>query len=856
MAFMNKPLLTGASIAILVSLAACSGKDKAEPAKEKVQVPAAVEQPKPVPDEKLTEEVKLAHTDVTGVIHPATWPQGKSGLSRDPAIETQITSLLASMTLEQKVGQTIQADIGSVTPEDVRQYRLGTILNGGSSGPYGDDRALPSEWVKLADEFWVASMDPEGVETPIPVFWGIDAVHGHSNVIGATIFPHNIGLGAANDPVLIEKIGAATAKEVAVTGLDWTFAPTLAVARDDRWGRTYESYSESPEIVARYGGAMVRGIQGKAGTEGFLGADRVVATAKHFIADGGTSGGKDQGDALISETELRTIHAAGYFTAIDAGVQSVMASFSSWHGVKMHGNRALLNDVLFDRLGFDGFVVGDWNAHGKIPGCTNEDCPDVLKAGVDVYMAPDSWKPLYASTLAAAKSGEISMQRLDEAVARILRVKIRAGAFKRGRPSARQFAGKTEFLGSPEHQAIAREAVRKSLVLLKNHNNVLPLSGAANILVIGAGADSMSTQTGGWTISWQGLDTTHEDFPKGQTILEGITELVSKAGGKTEFSKDGTYKTKPDVVIAVYGELPYAEFKGDLADLAFKSEDDHLAQLRAMKAANVPVVSVFLSGRPLWVNAELNASDAFVAAWLPGTEGGGIADVLFEKSVQGATHEFTGKLSFSWPRSADQTSLNVGDAEYDPLFAYGYGLSKTDTVAVSNLDESIANAGPAIGKYVFKAGHNQAPWALNTQNVSRVNFDRFAQEDAARFSWQDDGMISFDGEAADMNNLVQPDAGLILSVKVETAPIGPVFLSAENASGPLAKIEIGDQLRALPVGEWQKITVALRCLSTKPVDWTSISAPVVISANAPLVLGISDITIDGVSEEDQKCAGE
>ncbi|MEE9346944.1 MAG: glycoside hydrolase family 3 protein, partial [Robiginitomaculum sp.] len=401
-------------------------------------------------------------------IHPALWPEGKSGVVRDAAIEARIVVLLSEMTIEQKVGQLVQADIGSVTPDDIKKYRLGSILNGGSSGPYGDDRAAPSEWVRLADEFWEASMS-EGVGTPIPIMWGIDAVHGHSNVVGATIFPHNIGLGAANDPALIERIGAATAKEVAATGIDWTFAPTLAVVRDDRWGRTYESYSEDPKIVKAYAGAMVRGIQGKPGSKEFLDGNHVIATAKHFLADGGTKGGKDQGDAIISELELRDIHAQGYLSAIDAGAQTAMASFSSWRGQKMHGNRALLNDVLFGRLGFDGLVVGDWNGHGKLDGCVNDDCPAAFKAGVDIYMAPDSWKGIYETALAAVKSGDISGARLDEGVARILRVKLQAGLFEKGKPSTRPLAGHAEIMGSDAHRAIAREAVRESLVLLKNN---------------------------------------------------------------------------------------------------------------------------------------------------------------------------------------------------------------------------------------------------------------------------------------------------------------------------------------------------------------------------------------------------
>ncbi|MEE9346830.1 MAG: glycoside hydrolase family 3 N-terminal domain-containing protein [Robiginitomaculum sp.] len=783
-------------------------------------------------------------------IHPQMWAKGASGVKRDAAIETRIIDLLSKMTTEQKVGQTVQADIGSVSPADVAKYRLGSILNGGSSGPYGDDRAAPDMWIKLADEFYEASMS-EGVSTPIPIMWGIDAVHGHSNVVGATIFPHNIGLGAANDVDLIERIGAATAKEVAVTGIDWTFAPTLAVARDDRWGRGYESYSEDPEIVARYGGAMVTGLQGKAGTDDFLSGERVLATAKHFVGDGGTFGGKDQGDALINEAGLRDIHAAGYRTAIDAGAQTVMASFSSWHGQKMHGNRALLQDVLFDRLGFDGLVVGDWNAQGKLDGCTNDNCPAAFNAGVDIYMAPDSWRGIYDTTLAAVNAGEISMQRLDEGVARILRVKLQAGLLDKGKPSSRPLAGHAEILGSDAHRAIAREAVRKSLVLLKNNGGVLPIANDANILVVGAGANSISQQTGGWTISWQGTDTTHADFPKAQTLLEGF----KAAGSHVTYSEDGTYKAKPDVAIVVYGEKPYAEFKGDLKDVDFKAEDEsHLAQLRAFKAAGIPTVSVFLTGRPLWVNPELNASDAFVAAWLPGTEAGGVADVMMANAADGKTYDFGGKLSFSWPKRSDQAVLNVGDADYDPLFAYGFGLDKSDTSSLGKLGEKLSIAGTQVGNKVFVKGRPVFPWALNAQNMQMANFDRFAQEDAIMLGWKDNGELAFAGASSDMSFLAQPDAGYVLSVRLDAAPSVPVLLSAEGDNGVLGRVDISDKLRGLTIGEWGTISIPLKCISSDPMKWTAVSAPIVIKSGAGLKLGISEIVIKGLPEPEQVCS--
>ncbi len=616
-------------------------------------------------------------------IDPQNWPKLASGVEPDAALDARADDLLSRMTVEEKVGQIIQADIASVSPADVRQYHLGSILNGGDSGPYRNDRALPPAWLKAADEFYAASMDVPSGHVAIPVIWGSDCVHGNSNIVGATIFPHNIGLGAARDPELIRQIGEITAIETRVVGQDWTFSPTLAVARDARWGRSYESYAEDPAIVRAYAYEMIRGMQGDPVAPDFLRGGHILATAKHYLGDGGTDQGRDQGDTLASEQELRDIHSAGYQSAIQAGVQTVMVSFSSWHGQKMSANRALLNDVLIDRLGFNGFVVSDWNAHGQLPGCTNTDCPAALLAGIDMYMAPDSWRRLYGNTLAEVRSGQIPMARLNEAVGRILRVKLRAGIFVSGKPSSRAYAGKWDELGSPAHRAVARQAVRELLVLLKNEHGILPLRPQLHVLVAGDGADNMSKQAGGWTISWQGDGNARADFPNAQTIYEGIAEQVNAAGGTATLSVDGSFAQKPDVAIVVFGEDPYAESAGDRPNLAFEPGNARALQLiRRLKDAGIPVVSVFLSGRPLYVTREINASDAFVAAWLPGSEGGGVADVLFRKADGMPRYDFRGRLSFSWPRAPDQAPLHVPrpDASlaerqaYNPLFPYGYGL--------------------------------------------------------------------------------------------------------------------------------------------------------------------------------------
>jgi beta-glucosidase len=414
-------------------------------------------------DKKAPDAAAPAATATASPWPEVTWP-----LAEDAAIEKRIDELMAKMTVEEKVGQIVQGDIASLTPDDVRKYRLGSVLAGGNSDPGGKYDATPAQWLALADAFYEASMDTSKGGQAIPIVFGIDAIHGQSNIVGATLFPHNIGLGATRNPDLMQQIGHVTAVETRTTGMEWAFAPTVAVPQDDRWGRTYEGYSESPDVVASFAGRMVEGLQGKPGAPDFLDGSHVMVSVKHFLGDGGTTGGKDQGDTKIDEAELARIHGAGYPPSIAAGAQTVMASFNSVNGEKMHGNRHLLTDVLKGRMNFGGFVVGDWNGHGQVKGCTNENCPATIAAGLDMAMASDSWRGFYESALAAVKAGTLPMERLDDAVRRILRVKFRLGLFEAGKPSQRPLGGKFELLGSPEHRAVARQAVRESLVLLQN----------------------------------------------------------------------------------------------------------------------------------------------------------------------------------------------------------------------------------------------------------------------------------------------------------------------------------------------------------------------------------------------------
>ena len=628
---------------------------------------------------------------VTISVFSSTWESITSAVTEN--VDTAVASILASMTTAEKVGQMVQAEISGITPDEVRQWNLGSVLNGGGSWPNGKNSSI-ADWVSLADDLYEASTDTSDGGVGIPVIWGTDAVHGHNNVIGATIFPHNIGLGAANNPELMREIGEITALEVAATGIDWVFAPTLAVVRNDTWGRTYEGYSEDPEIVRAYAGEIVKGLQG-VGSNRF-GSDKVVATAKHFVGDGGTQGGVDQGNTVVTESELRNIHAQGYISALGAGAQTVMASYNSWNGSKLHGNQYLLTNVLKQQMGFDGYVIGDWNGHGQVPGCSDSQCAQAIMAGVDMIMVPYAWRSFIQNTITQVNNGTIPMSRIDDAVTRILRVKLRAGFANSIKPSNREHANNTSLIGAPAHRAVARQAVRESLVLLKNSDGILPLQRNSNVLVAGSGANDIGKQSGGWTVTWQGTGNSNSDFPGGTTIYQGIQSVVNSAGGTTRLSTSGNWSgTKPDVAIVVFGESPYAEGQGDLSNIEYQNGiKSDLAMLESLRSQDIPVISIFITGRPLWVNKELNASDAFVAAWLPGSEGAGIADVIFKNASGDINYDFKGKLSFSWPKYTSQIIINRNDEDYDPLFPYGFGLTYQDTDTLGDdLDTSNSSSG-------------------------------------------------------------------------------------------------------------------------------------------------------------------
>lgn len=763
---------------------------------------------------------------------PTLWPAARSPEAiTDAATERAIDALIARMTVEQKVGQVIQADISTITPADLARYPLGSILAGGNSGPYGNERASAADWHKLVREFRAASSVPAANGVAIPILFGVDAVHGHNNVPGATLFPHNIGLGATRDLDLIRRIGAVTAAEIAGTGIEWTFAPTLAVPQDPRWGRTYEGYSSDPALVAEFTHEMVIGLQGDLVQGRPLATNKVAATAKHFLADGGTERGQDQGDARISEEELIRIHAAGYPVAVDAGALTVMASFSSWNGVKHHGNASLLTDVLKGRMGFAGLVVGDWNGHGQVAGCEATNCPQALNAGLDLYMAPDSWKGLYDNLLAQVRAGEITPGRLDDAVRRNLRVKFKLGLMD-GQPDDR---GNHALVGAPEHLAVAREAVAKSLVLLKNEGSALPIRPGARVLVTGPGADNMAMQSGGWTVSWQGNDVTKADFPNGQTIWEGLRDAVAEAGGTTVLDTDGMRTVPADVAVVVFGEEPYAEFQGDRPHLDFTGEG--IATIQRLKAAGIPVVALFLSGRPMFVGPEMTAADAFVAGWLPGSQGAGVADVLVARRDGRTARDFTGKLSFAWPAGCEPDAPT--------LFPFGFGgtyaAPPTVGAQAANCALSEADGSGAFTVYTRGLQPGIGAFAGDTGLVNltgsgpglRVTaFDVAAQEDARRIVWSGPAALQMRWPA----RAFAPQAALSVRYQLDAAPTAPLRLRGLG-TGQGTTIDLQPTLARGAGKGWQTMEVPLACL--KMADLAGIE----LASDAQLTIGVTSIAI-------------
>lgn len=830
---------------------------------------SSVEQPKKI----LTTNNDLAvNLDSTTI----AISEGNSGTkSTEPLL---VEKLLGKMTLQEKVGQMIQAEIKWASPEDVKQYHLGSVLNGGGSHPNSNKYASLHDWRQLARSYFEHSIADEDTRAAVPILWGTDAVHGHNNVHGAVIFPHNIGLGAANNPALTRAIFAATAKDVQASGIKWAFSPTVAVARDDRWGRTYESFSEDPRHVSIHAREAVLGLQGTT-PEALSQPETVIATAKHFIGDGGTHNGIDQGDTLGDEQSLLDIHGQSFVAAIDANAQTVMASFNSWNGEKIHGHKYALNTLLKEKLGFDGFVIGDWNGHAQVPGCSRHSCAQAINAGIDMLMAPEDWKLLIKNTVAQVESGEIAMARIDDAVARILAVKYRAGLFAENSFGSSTVADITQADSSTlqTNRALARQAVRESLVLLKNNNNTLPLNSGQRILVLGDAANSIAQQTGGWTLSWQGNDNSNADFPNGSTMLDGITDAVTAAGGSVAYFKDtselntATLAQDFDAVIYAFGEQPYAEGVGDMGEVLLPNKAyNDLAMLQTIAEQDIPLTTVLLSGRPLSSNAFINASDAFVVAWLPGSEGAGVADVLLTSASGEIQYDFSGKLAFSWPESSTQVDINnYPNYNETPLFEFGYGLSYSDNQQLAALTEHdkpktstmvITERMPIFSKKVH------SPWSLyvgdednwsvmiqgnqgsttNERTVVISASDNTTQEDARKLRWLTDnyGQVYFsNNQAVDISKLAESNGALHFNVRVETPPAQEVMLRMDCHYPCSGGVDLTKVLQTMPSNQWQSVSVNLNCFAQSGAELSQINTPFLIGTAGELSLEVSHIVI-------------
>jgi len=609
----------------------------------------------------------------------------------DLSVEERVADLLGRMSLAEKIGQMTLVEKGSIDPAAVARYAIGGVLSGGGGYPAGNNTI--EGWVEMVSAYQDAALS-----TPlaIPVIYGVDAVHGHAALAGAVVFPHNIGLGATHNPQLVTEIARITAQEMVATGIYWNYAPVLAVPQDIRWGRTYEGYSENTALVTELSTAALVGLQGDKLSD----PTSVLGTPKHFVGDGGTAFGTsplpegllDRGVTDVDEATLRAVHLAPYVSAIQNGARSIMVSFSSWGGKRMHGQAYLLQDVLRGELGFDGFIVSDWEAVKDVAPDYADAVVLAINAGIDMNMVPYDYAGFIDTLTAAVNSGEVTMERIDEAVSNILRVKFEMGLFER--PFANVEAQAQ--VGSEAHREVARDAVRQSLVLLKNENSALPLDANATqtVFVAGPAADSLGMQSGGWTLEWQGFNQNNRT--QGTTLIQAL-EAAFGENTEIKFSARGRYpavngsEAHADIGIVVVGEDPYAEYMGDSADLALTTRD--IGLINNLRDKVDKLIVILLSGRPVIVDTQLNQADAFVAAWLPGSEGAGVTDVLFGE------YDFVGKLPYTWPRNVGQLPFNFATLPTEgcdaPLFPFGYGLSYASAEAAAPWLELAATCAPA-----------------------------------------------------------------------------------------------------------------------------------------------------------------
>jgi beta-glucosidase len=838
----------------------------------------------------------------------ADWPK-IGAVKKIPQEDISVLRILRQMTLEEKIAQMIQPEMQQLTPEEAGLYKFGSALNGAGVWPGRNKYTTAAEWARTVDAYWTAVEDAY-CRRPfrIPFMWAVDAVHGNNNLFGATIFPHNIGLGAANDPELIERIGYATAKEIAASGMDWTFAPTVAVPRDLRWGRHCEGYSEDPEIVHAYAGRMVCGLQGdlqKRPPE-----SRIVACVKHWVGDGATCCGVDRGVARCSEEELINIHAMGYFAALNAGATVVMASFSSWenpknydhtpedgirYNYKLHGSRYLLTDILKNKLGFDGVVITDWDGHAEISKCTLGDARYAFNAGVDVLMveARRDWQSVYFTTIADVKAGRISAERIDDAVTRILRMKFRAGLWEKPRPLERGLVHNCWTVGCDEHRALARESVRKSLVLLKNRDGILPLSRNQKVLVTGSAADNLQKQMGGWSLSWQGTDTTLADFPHSITLAAAIVSVVGADNCCIDPQLEAVDPHDFAIAIVAIGEDSYAEMKGDIRPwrtLEYAALKPSYARdrdiIRELRLTGIKIVTIFFAGRPLYLNEEINLSDAFVAAWLPGSEGQGITDVLFRSQNDTIAYDFQGKLSFRWPanrrsfkcasvpmnikRRVDERDLGDKSA---PLFPYGYGLTYQngylpamhinenvpldidhDLPSVTAATEALELLGPRSGTaYALRIAGNGCWVGMAVSRTEPMDVLLGRIEPVDYLGVKDAVAVYFNGRIAsihlqtcdqqtqDLRGYLAAGALLTFKVKILTPPQGPVLLACHDSYPSQGATDITNLLISAPIGEWTEIRVPLSELEQSGSEFHHINTPFMLYTESMVALQLGNI---------------
>jgi beta-glucosidase len=839
------------------------------------------------------------------------WPRIKTTIPFDAKQETFIANILQQMTLEEKIGQMVQPDLREVTPQEVTEFKLGSILNGGGAFPNNDKYASVQDWVNATETYYQAAASAySGRGFVVPFAWATDAVHGHNNVFGATLFPHNIGLGAARNPDLIREIGVATASEIKATGLDWTFAPTVAVPRDYRWGRVYEGYSEDPNIVHRYAAAMVEGLQGE-DSERF-GDDKVISTVKHWVGDGGTIMGVDRGENHYSEEYLINLHAVGYHSALNAGAQVVMSSFNTWnnsknydlmdsgnYNYKIHGSKYLIEDVLKTKMGFDGIVITDWNGHTELNNCAAGNCPQVVLAGNDIIMvtAKEDWQSFYRNTLEQVRTGLIPMSRIDDAVTRILRVKHRAGLWEKPSPAQRQGTGFQSTLGSIENRDLARRAVRQSLVLLKN-DNLLPLDSEQSILVLGSAADDIQKQTGGWSLTWQGNENTLErDFPDATTMLSATKRLI----GPSNVYTDPDTAPEDAVAIVVIGEDPYAEMLGDIPKTKTleyselkRSYRKDLETIRDLKNRGHQVVTVFYSGRPLYVNEEIMLSDAFIASWLPGTEAVGITDLLFTDGK----YDFTGRLPYSWPARKCDNSINsipshlahlrspvfeqTAQTGHSPLFPLGYGLSlnteKSDRYGIDTNsieldardygcgidqpDQTVATeplelfSHTASDDFALFIGGTATDWqgipvsrgsVTKIEGVTTTPIDRRHQQDAVRveFTGESPAQVYLgvsDGEPIDLKRYFNSGGALEFEIAIDSTATVPIKIAMHCMWPCIGEVELHRHVSGdVQLGDWMNVSIPLADFEEVGMDFAITSTPFLINTNQPLKIRLGRV---------------